>query len=317
MIKKLRMFSRGWRLFVTTAFWAVTFHSHAGSVKATEQGVVIDSHLHVVSPGNWDASPLKAMGFLNEPPTGEKVLELMDEAGIDQAVLVSTAYLYPDPQESRYENDYVAALVKAHPQRFVGLCAISPLQPWAMEELDRCAGVPEFSGLKLHLFANPMNLTVPEDATTITTIFRKVAEIERRFPVLIDFNWMDDAQILALIQMAVASPEVNIIMAHALGHHYKEFVNVDSFKQILKGALDNLYVDISGTLLTYPPGSPSFEDYIWHLRKMGTDHILFGSDYPAAMPDLSYKAFTNMGFTADEQKQILGENAAKLFGMKN
>ena len=83
---------------------------------------------------------------------------------------------------------------------------------------------------------------------------------------------------------------------------------------MIKGSMGNLYADISATLSTYPPGSPSFDDYIWPLRQMGSKHLLFGSDYPVETPGNSYTEFLKMGFNPEEQKQIQGENAARLFG---
>jgi len=114
--------------------------------------------------------------------------------------------------------------------------------------------------------------------------------------------------------MAMSSPDVNIVMAHGLGHHYKEYVNVALLRKMIPGGLDNLYADISATLSTYPPDAPAFADYMWHLRKMGADHLLFGSDYPVDTPDSSYHQFLQMGFTAEEQQQIQGGNAARLYG---
>jgi len=275
-------------------------------------GAIIDSHLHVASPENWETSPLKAM--LPEQPTGEKALEVLKAANVDMAVLVSTAYLFPDRAMSMHENDYVAGLVKAHPDKFMGLCAISPPQPWALEELERCVNVLGLSGLKLHLHANPMNLTRPEDVATLSAVLKKAGELKPGFPVLIDFNWFDDAQTVAMLEIAMANPQVKIIMAHALGHHYKEFVAVALLRKLVQGGLDNLYVDISATLSAYPPDAPSFDDYIWHLRKMGSDRILFGSDYPVETTASAYDHFLKMGFNPEEQQQIQGGNAARLFG---
>ena len=277
-------------------------------------GVIIDSHLHVASPENWDKSLLKQTMNMAEPPSVEKVLAELEESGVDMAVLVSTAYVFPDRELAMRENDYVAGLVKAHPEKFMGLCAITPTQPWAAEEVERCVNVLGLNGLKLHLFANPMDLTREADVATLTAVFKKAAEVKKGLPILIDFNWMDDAQTLALVQLAMANPTVNIIMAHALGHHYKEFVTVSLLRKLIPGGLQNLYADISATLSTYPPDAPAFDDYIWHLRQMGADHLLFGSDYPVETPTSSYQNFLKMGFTPEEQKQIQGGNAARLFG---
>lgn len=277
-------------------------------------GVVIDSHLHVSSPENWDASPLKQMMQMAEPPTGEKALAELENSEVDMAVLVSTAYLYPDRAMSMHENDYVAGLVKSHPDKFLGLCGIQPSQDWAGEEIERCINELGLHGLKLHLFANPLDLSKQEDAAKLAAVFKKAAEVKTGLPVLLDFNWMDDPQTIALMQIALANPGVNIIMAHGLGHHYKEYVNVALLRNMVPGGLSNLYADISATLSTYTPGAPSFDDYIWHLRKMGAGHLLFGSDFPVETAASALEHLQQMGWTAEEQQQVQGGTAARLFG---
>ncbi|HKX57324.1 MAG TPA: amidohydrolase family protein, partial [Xanthomonadales bacterium] len=270
--------------------------------------------LHVSSPENWDSSRLKQMMKMPEPPTGEKALVELEKSDVDMAVLVSTAYMFPDRAMSMHENDYVAGLVKAHPDKFLGLCGVQPSQPWAMEEIDRCINQLGLHGLKLHLYATPLDLTDEEDAAILAAVFKKAAEVKKGLPVLMDFNWMDDAQTAALMVMAMSNPDVNIVMAHGLGHHYKEYVNVALFRKMMPGGLNNLYADISATLSTYPPDAPAFADYIWHLRQMGAGHLLFGSDYPVETADSAYGHFLQLGFSPDEQQQIRGNNAARLYG---
>jgi predicted TIM-barrel fold metal-dependent hydrolase len=277
-------------------------------------GVVIDSHLHVSSPENWEHSRVRQMMQMEEPPTGDKALALLESSDVDMGVLVSTAYMFPDRAMSMHENDYVAGLVKAHPDKFLGLCGIQPSQDWAGEEIDRCINELELHGLKLHLFATPMDLNKEEDAAALGAVFKKAAEVKKGLPVLLDFNWMDDAQTTALMMIAMANPDVNIIMAHGLGHHYKEYVNVALMRKMIPGGVGNLYADISATLSTYTPGAPSFDDYIWHLRKMGADHLMFGSDYPVETPASAYETFLQMGWTPEELEKIQGGTAAKLFG---
>jgi predicted TIM-barrel fold metal-dependent hydrolase len=316
MVKKFNTIPPAVAVLATAVLFSMpVFAANPATEKAcSKPGVVIDSHLHVASPENWDKSMLKQTMQMAEPPSVGNVLAELESSGVDMAVLVSTAYVFPDQALAMSENDYVAGLVKAHPDKFMGLCAITPSQPWAAEEIERCVNVLGLNGLKLHLFANPMDLTDEADVATLTAVFKKAGEVKKGLPILMDFNWMDDAQTMALMVIAMSNPDVNIIMAHGLGHHYKEYVNVALLRKMIAGGLGNLYADISATLSTYPPDAPAFDDYIWHLRKMGADHLLFGSDYPVETPTSAYQHFQQMGFTAEEQQQIQGGTAARLFG---
>ena len=193
---------------------------------------------------------------------------------------------------------------------------MSALQRSALEELGYCITSLELHGLQLHLVAANMNLTNPEHLGVIAGLLAKAAELKPGLPVLIDFNWTDDAQTFSLIQLAFTNPSVNIVMAHGLGHHYSELASIHLYRELLGGFGENLYIDISATLFLYPPGSPPFENYMWHLRRFGTDRILFGSDYPVKSSSEAREALEDMGFTTEEQSQILGANARRIYNFQ-
>jgi len=274
--------------------------------------VSIDSHFHVVSPTNWKSSLLAIRGVIDAPIDGDLAEKLLDEAGLSKAVVISSAYLIPDGALARTENDYVASLARTKPDRFIGMCSVSVHHEGALEEVERCMKELDLSGLKMHLFADNIDLNLPENVALIDSFFKKAAEMQKRLPVLIDFNWMDAGQTITMMQMTMANPDTTVIMAHGLGHHYGEFINIKILRNLM-GDINNLYTDLSATLTFYPPDSPRFEDYMWHLRVMGADKILLGSDYPADTPKNTVDAFLKMGWTPEEQRMILGGNAEKLF----
>ena len=49
------------------------------------------------------------------------------------------------------------------------------------------------------------------------------------------------------------------------------------------------------------------------IRRYGTDRVLFGTDYPMWSPDKELKRFLSLGFSERETRQILSENAEKVF----
>jgi predicted TIM-barrel fold metal-dependent hydrolase len=50
----------------------------------------------------------------------------------------------------RAENDWVAQEVARYPDRLVAFCGVSPLEDYALEEIDRCSTMQNLTGLKLH-----------------------------------------------------------------------------------------------------------------------------------------------------------------------
>lgn len=284
---------------------------HAWGQSTTISGV--DSHTHVISSENWQSSPIGIQGVIDGAIEGRAISQMLDAAEVDRAVLISGAYFFKDQEQARHENSFTAEQVREAPERFVGLCSVSALQPWASEELEYCVNSLGLVGLKLHMVADNMDLTNPEHLGALSGLLAKGAELSPGMPVLIDFNWTDDAQTFSLIQLAFAHPGANIVMAHGLGHHFTELAAIHLFRDVLPGGLQNLYMDISATLFLYPPDSPPFENYMWHLRRFGTDRILFGSDYPVNTTAEAREGFEAMGFSAEESEQILETNALRVF----
>ena len=48
----------------------------------------------------------------------------------------------------------------------------------------------------------------------------------------------------------------------------------------------------------------------------GTDKVLFGTDYPMWEPEVEFEKFMQIDLTEHERKDILYNNAAKLFNIK-
>ena len=63
-------------------------------------------------------------------------------------------------------------------------------------------------------------------------------------------------------------------------------------------------------------GSPFAEQLTWVLRRVGTDRVIFGSDFPVDDPLTAARAVAELGFTDAEQAAILHDNAASLLDGK-
>lgn len=92
----------------------------------------------------------------------ERRLELMDQGGIDLAVLSLASdgiQAILDPHEAvataQEANDALAAVVRAHPDRYAGFAAL-PMQdvPAAIAELDRAVGQHGFKGAMVNGYSN-------------------------------------------------------------------------------------------------------------------------------------------------------------------
>jgi predicted TIM-barrel fold metal-dependent hydrolase len=77
-----------------------------------------------------------------------------------------------------------------------------------------------------------------------------------------------------------------------------------------------VWIDLSATAELLA-GSPFADQFVWVLRKVGVDRLLFGSDFPlTSNPRRALDALVDLGFGPEELRAIAHDNAAELFGFE-
>ena len=206
----------------------------------------------------------------------------------------------------RAGNDRVIALAKAHPE----VLPIATVHPYdeaaAIAELERVAAAG-VRVLKLHAHTQRFDVSDPR----VETLVRRAGELG--IVVL-----MDNAHILpgdseTLFNLVVRVPGTTFILAHIGGLNFR-YWNIVALARTADGfAMDNLYFDISATVLL-APGSPIEDEFVWTLRNVGIDHVLLGSDYPQMRLGAAVDALERLKLTDAEKAQVRSGNAARLFG---
>lgn len=109
---------------------------------------------------------------------------------------------------------------------------------------------------------------------------------------------------LYLDDVAVDFPDLRVIMAHPSVPWQDEGLAVALHKP-------NVYVDLSGWSPKY--FEPKLVTYI---RRMLSDKVLFGSDYPVITPDRWRRDFDELGLDDDVRRKVLRDNAVDLLGLE-
>ncbi|HEX2122227.1 MAG TPA: amidohydrolase family protein, partial [Thermoanaerobaculia bacterium] len=131
-----------------------------------------DYHQHLVSAA---FAPIAKMPERN----GAALVRELDAAGIERAVVLSVGYSFaderkklPDPDRlTREENDWTSAEVTKNAPRLIGFCSVNPLRAVALEELERCLGLPGMTGIKVHLGNAGVTLRDPAHLARIQQLF--------------------------------------------------------------------------------------------------------------------------------------------------
>lgn len=235
--------------------------------------------------------------------TAEQLLHLMDEDGVEKAVLTLQCGIEMD-EECDYDwlNAYVFAMAKKYPDRFIPMGWINP-RLWnkeeSLERVKRFLETFEFKAIKLNPYENYFNYM---DEERVLPVLDELCKHD----VLLTFHCGPDERShpRQLEKIAARYPKTNMVMIHMgqTPEAAQECINVAAEH-------DNLYV--CGTYM---------EDYSY-VRKaveaLGSKRVCFGTDAPfrdhAECIDI-YLANLE-GFSYEEKVDVMGLNTARLFGL--
>lgn len=296
----------------------------------------VDHHQHLFSPAA--AAMLSSVERVFPPLTARELVILLDSAGIRRAVVLSVAYMYGSPSRTveneydkvRAENDWTAEQVAAYPDRLVAFCSINPLKPYALEEIDRCAGNPHLRrGLKLHFGNSDVQLEEPIHREQMKQVFRAAnrhgmaivvharASFSRRRP------YGAEQARLFIEHLLPEAPDIPVQIAHlgGAGPGYDDPPAQNAMAE-LAGAVEradprtrNLWFDVTTVAQGLAPAES--ELVVRLIRQVGTDRILYGSDAAVGSnlrPRESWAAFRDLLLGKEEFAAIASNVAPYLRG---
>ncbi|HEX6188663.1 MAG TPA: amidohydrolase family protein [Pyrinomonadaceae bacterium] len=288
---------------------------------------VADHHQHIFSP------PLVKLLMPGAPESqtlaAADVIALLDQAGIQRALLLSVAYTWGNPSRTiedeytkvRAENDWNSAQAALYPKRLRVFCSFNPLEDYALAELERCAKDPNLKrGLKLHFGNSDVQLENPAHVEQLGRVFR--AANQHRMTIVVHLRASISKQRpygaiqarVFLEQLLPLTRNIDVQVAHLAGSGpgYDDRV-ADEAMAFLAEAMERrdrrtrrLWFDVAGCV--DPNISPANAALVTkRIRQVGLKRILYGSDAAAApdrRPRESWAAFRRLPLTEAEFNQI-------------
>jgi uncharacterized protein len=263
-------------------------------------GAIIDAHTHPM------LDPDESIVGAPHPP--ENYRSLVNGSQVTRAAAITIAWA-DDPGRTRARNDAVLQLAEDSDGFFYPVCSVHPGDDRAaLDEIDR---VTAGGAVWLKLHPNTQQFDVADPA--VVSVVKRATE--NGLPILFDaYSPWDANQPGKFVNLAMAVPDARLILAHAHGPGFPQLLVYDIVGRYPQWHR-NVWIDISvtGPLLA---GGPFAEQFVWVLRKVGTDRIIFGSDYPLDDPMTAARAVADLGFTVSEQAAILHDNAESLLNGK-
>jgi hypothetical protein len=279
--------------------------------------MIIDAHVHLHPTeeiGKMVVEMIKSEYGVDYYSYGtpDDYLKNMESAGIDKAVMVSFA---PDNQ-LKNNNFWTVAITRSGKNRpakypsFIPFISVSPTMNGRtpVEELEHKYKWG-MKGLKIHPIAQNFS---PDD--------------ERMWPV---YEWMvkHDLPITAHSGMNIDNksdlgepnrwikvlenfPDLKIILAHLGNGFWDQTLELaDKFPQVM-------FDTAIAVSHIYTPTTLNDDEAVEMIKQIGSERILFGSDYPWINPAGDIKRINSLKISDSDKKNILGENAARLFNLK-
>ena len=224
---------------------------------------MIDTHTHVIGADHvrYPLNPRSLSGewYLEAPHTAEELCACMDEAGVEQAVLVQAVGAYT------YENDYAADSGVAYPERFASACCIDPLEPGAADRLRYWLVERGMHGVRIFAIAREGSWLCDERTFAV---WRQAADLGAHVIVTAFGNQLDE-----LRSMLRRFPEVRVSLDHC------GFVDTQKPEQLLALADEaNLFCKVSSIVLESAGEEPGvFVESL--VSAFGAERVMWGSDF--------------------------------------
>jgi predicted TIM-barrel fold metal-dependent hydrolase len=236
--------------------------------------------------------------------TAEELLASMDEAGIDSSVVLNVGWV--NHELCVKTNDYILDSVSRYPTRLVGFCAIQPRAgDAAIAELERCAKAGARGIGELRSDVQGFNLA---DKTTMKPLVDAALKHNLIFlthssePVGHEYSGKGGITPDILYSFITGFPSLKLVCAHWGGG-----LPFYALMPEVAKALTNVFFDTAATVFLYKP------EIFGHMRQIiGSDKILFGSDYPLMHQNRVLAQIQSSKLPEEDKARILGVNAQKL-----
>ena len=277
----------------------------------------IDFMYYVATPefiGRWNKAKEgelvcrmeRAIGGLPQYESIEKMVELMDEAGVEKVFITQckmwsywNKWMYMDTQ-----LEDVLQYTQKYPDRFVGLAGYNPFRiKESLKEIEIAVKEYGFKGVYVHIYG----FDIPLNDAKMYPLYAKCVELD--IPVSMQVGHVlesmpsDCGRPIYLDRIACDFPDLKIIGAHTGWPWVEELISV-CYKW------DNVYFGVDAWMPKYL--RPEIIQFI--NSRLGMDRCLWGTN---GLPwKESLEQIEQLGLKEEAKRKLLRENAIELFKLE-
>lgn len=241
--------------------------------RAQPASPLIDSHVHV-----WERDPRFPFAVGANAPdidaSPQRLLKLMAQNNVARTVIIQVIHY-------RWDNSYLAHILRTYPDTFHGVCRVNPEDPAAPDTLTRLTE-QGFRGVRL-------SPAVGSDGDWITgplmrPLWRRCAELKVPMTLLIPA-----ARLPQTVPLLDANPELTVVIDHMADCPLDR-------PDLLEGMLalaryPRVFVKVSHPWSLSRQAYP-YNDALDQIKKLrdsfSAKHLMWGTDWPIALPRPDY-----------------------------
>ncbi len=246
--------------------------------------MIIDSHVHLK---HGDAAKTEY--------TPERIIEVMDEAGIDRSVVFAMS------TTTGRSIEMAAAASAGFPDRLIPyVYALPGFEGGVIDEIRRAIEELGFRGIKVHVGECSLAPYVIDPVMSLAS--------EAGAPCLVDFG----GRLADATRIATSFPSLKLIVAHFGLYLAPREDQIEGFIALAEKC-PNVWLDTAGVLLGWKIADA--------VARIGAERVLFGTDSPYPKPDEASMArrgvrqIQNLELSDADTAMVLGGSVAALLDL--
>jgi len=271
----------------------------------TTPETMTDAHVHV-----FTRNPKSPYAQGAHPPdldaSAEALLALMQSNGVDRTVLIQVIHY-------RWDNSYLADVLRRYPRQFQGVCRVNPEDPNAPEQLARLTEVQGFHGVRLSPAATAEGDWI--SGPLMPPLWRRCARLKVPMTLLIPASRLPD--IHPLIE---SNPDLQVVIDHMADAPLADAQAEDNLLALARypnvfTKLSHLW-SISHQPYPYADTRPRIQAL---LKAFGSNRLMAATDWPVSLPHLTYAQAIDLfrsrlkDFSPADRTQILSRTVRRVW----
>jgi predicted TIM-barrel fold metal-dependent hydrolase len=258
---------------------------------AFAQERIIDPHVHV-----WKHDPkfpfAQGARVPERDATPETVLGLMKANGVSKTVIIQVIHY-------RYDNAYLASVLKQYPGTFLGVCRVDPLNPAAPDHLSQLTE-QGFRGVRISPSGDAAGDWI--GGPLMPPLWKRCGELKVPMTVLAPITRMPDVG-----RLLEKMPELTVVIDHMADCPIDRPAELE--KLIALERYPNVFVKISHTWSISKQPYPwlDAQEYVKRLHQaFGPRRLMWATDWPIVEDRSTYSRALSV--VRDEMKFLNAED---------